>query len=743
MGTFFLVLLVDSFLPLVLSEYCSRSLANAELMMRKCRFSPIRTSCGSSLLACLILSWAGAFSMVAAAEFQVNTYTTYDQSAPAVAVDAMGTFVVVWESRAEDNGYDGVFGQRYDSTGTAMGSEFHVNTYTARRQGNPAVAADGAGNFVVVWSSERQDGDSFGVFGQRYDSTGTPHGQEFQVNSYTTSYQGNPAVAADATGNFVVVWAGYGEWDYSGVFGQRYDSAGTPRGQEFKVNTYTTGPQTAPAIAGDGAGNFVVVWSSYGQESDYFGVFGQRYDSAGTPQGGEFQVNSSTIYFDLGEAAPAPAVAMDADGDSLVVWNSFDDEYEFGVFGQRYDSSGAAQGGEFQVNSAPICSYYYPGDPALAADAAGNFVIVWEGCAEDSAYYGVFGRRYDSSGAAQGNEFQINSTDLSFSGTDDFGDPAIAADGNGNFVVVWENYEQDGDGDGVFALLALCGSGVLDPGEHCDDGNTTGGDGCDAGCNVDPCFTCSGEPSACTPVTCPDDANPCTDDACDPAMGCVHLPNTRPCDDASPCTAGDACTGGTCRPGEPVACPDDANPCTDDVCDPATGACFYTAKADGTGCSNGTGCEANTGDICRAGHCADAAACSAAEVVYEQEVVPKRPRLKLTCFGESRKDYCTIRGFTAPAPGTMFHSGVATARVPAAAEANEVPVTKKIRRHVNRPTGKVEIELGLNRVGRWLLRQAFKQGQALDVRVHVDSHQASKTASLDYLVKLVNKRKSQ
>src|SRR5947199_350489 len=87
-----------------------------------------------------------------------------------------------------------------------LGSEFRVNTYTTSYQGRPRVAADGAGNFVVVWGSVVQDGSGTGVFGQRYSSSGAPQGPEFRVNTYTTGDQRSPSVAADAAGNFVVVW---------------------------------------------------------------------------------------------------------------------------------------------------------------------------------------------------------------------------------------------------------------------------------------------------------------------------------------------------------------------------------------------------------------------------------------------------------------------------------------------------------------------------------------------------------
>jgi MYXO-CTERM domain-containing protein len=103
------------------------------------------------------------------------------------------------------------------------------------------------------------------------------------VNAYTTGYQGRPAVAADANGGFVVVWFGEGQGEYSGVFGQRYDSAGTAQGAAFQVNTYTTSFLNHPAVATAGSGNFVVVWESYDQDGSSTGVFGQRFSDDAAP----------------------------------------------------------------------------------------------------------------------------------------------------------------------------------------------------------------------------------------------------------------------------------------------------------------------------------------------------------------------------------------------------------------------------------------------------------------------------
>src|SRR5262249_1356301 len=133
------------------------------------------------------------------------------------------------------------------------------------------------GDFVVVWSSNYQDGSGTGVFGQRYSSTGAALGAEFQVNTYTTNPQLYPVVAAGRNGNFVVVWDSVNQIaNGSGddLFGQAYDSAGTTRGREFQVNTYTTGSQFLQAVSSDGFGNFVVVWASGYLDRN---VFGRRF----------------------------------------------------------------------------------------------------------------------------------------------------------------------------------------------------------------------------------------------------------------------------------------------------------------------------------------------------------------------------------------------------------------------------------------------------------------------------------
>jgi hypothetical protein len=371
-------------------------------------------------------------------EFQIHTDTENHHLDPVVAADGSGRFVVAWVSEFQDGDSFGLFAQRFDAGGNTAGSEFLVNSYTTGEQAAAAIAADAAGNFVVVWESYLQDGAADGVFARRFDAQGDPLGDEFRVNTTTAGSQVEPAVAADGAGNFVVVWQSPGavptEYD---LFGQRFDSKGAEIGSEFRVNSYTTGSQLVPAVAADGAGRFLVVWASAGQDGSDYGVFGQRFDAAGQPAGGEFQVNTYTT---AGQWAPTAAV--DGAGNFIVAWQGPGDGANSGVFGRRYDAAGAPLSGEFQINSETVSDQHVP---KAAANASGDFVVTWQSYYPDGSKWGVFAQRFDATGAPVEGEFQINS----FTTGNQYY-PGIAATGSGNFVVAWRSYGQGDAPSGIF-----------------------------------------------------------------------------------------------------------------------------------------------------------------------------------------------------------------------------------------------------------------------------------------------------
>ncbi|MEK6259755.1 MAG: putative Ig domain-containing protein [Planctomycetota bacterium] len=214
-------------------------------------------------------------------EFYVDNDVVWTN--PSVAMDAEGNFVVTWGSRDNQD----IYARRYNTAGEAQGGKFRVNTTTEDAQTQPKVAMDAVGNFIVTWDSEGinypgQDGSGGGVYAQRYNATGVIQGAEFRVNTTTIGHQRESDVAMDEAGNFVVTWQSIGQdGEGHGVYAQQYNVAGVAVGDEFRVNTTTAGEQLYAAVAMDSAGDFVVTWESYAQDGipsqNGWDVYAQRF----------------------------------------------------------------------------------------------------------------------------------------------------------------------------------------------------------------------------------------------------------------------------------------------------------------------------------------------------------------------------------------------------------------------------------------------------------------------------------
>ncbi|MEP7012286.1 MAG: hypothetical protein ABJC13_18340 [Acidobacteriota bacterium] len=111
------------------------------------------------------------------------------------------------------------------------------------------------GSLVATWSDED-------VEAQRFAPDGKPRGQWFRLSSEQVSYQFEPAAALQAGGPFVIAWTEEDrDGDGRGIFGRAFAANGTPRTQDFRINTTTAGDEYDPAIAAPRQGPAVVVWT--------------------------------------------------------------------------------------------------------------------------------------------------------------------------------------------------------------------------------------------------------------------------------------------------------------------------------------------------------------------------------------------------------------------------------------------------------------------------------------------------
>jgi len=163
---------------------------------------------------------------------------------------------------------------------------------------------------------------------------------------------------------------------------------------------------------------------------------------------------------------------------------------------------------------------------------------------------------------------------------------------NQNFVrVEGPGFPVGGQQNNLFSTIIgriahICGNGVLDLGEQCDDGNLVAGDCCSPTCTFEPLGQPCGAPDV------------CVNNACNGAGTCALVNfTTAPCSDANVCTVADTCTLGACV-GAPNTC-DDANVCTTDFCTPPAVGCGHLNNA--LACNDGNA--ATNGDSCSGGGC--------------------------------------------------------------------------------------------------------------------------------------------
>ncbi len=159
---------------------------------------------------------------------------------------------------------------------------------------------------------------------------------------------------------------------------------------ETQVNTYTLNGQTDPSVAMDADGDSVVTWESYGQSGGAFArsdVYAQRFDSNGDPSGVEFAVYAAS--YDQRN----PATAMDGDGNFVIVFETdISGMSSFQIWGWRYAANGAFLGSQFITNDSISKQF-----PSIAmASGSGNFVVAWD--SPDASSYGIYARRYNDQG---------------------------------------------------------------------------------------------------------------------------------------------------------------------------------------------------------------------------------------------------------------------------------------------------------------------------------------------------------
>jgi len=357
-------------------------------------------------------------------------------SSPDTLYNSIIAIQAVIDKRAIDHDFN-AFILSLDPTPTPVG-QFTVGQSSRGFIYELSTAMAYDGSFVVAWSETYSSPDlNTRIYARRFNADGTPNGDKFRVDTYNGPFlnadtKSSPSVAISDNGSFVITWGSRGQdgdgMNESNSYAQRYNADGSPNGGEFRVNSYTTASQSGSSVGMDSNGNFIITWTSNQNAASNNDVYAQRYNSDGTLNGSEFLVNSYTT-----NNQGSSLISMNDDGKFIISWASYgQDGSGSGVYAQRYNTDGSVNGSEFKVNTYTTQNQ---DTPSIAMNDDGKFVITWRSNGQDgdSVYENNdYAQRFNADGTKNGSEFRVNTYTTGHQGR-----ASVAISNSGNFVISW------------------------------------------------------------------------------------------------------------------------------------------------------------------------------------------------------------------------------------------------------------------------------------------------------------------
>ena len=368
-----------------------------------------------------------------------------------VVVSNNGEVVVIYIAKDRKSGSNDINIQGYTTTPSTTAVLGHTLEDSKDKQKQLQGTFLKNNHLVLTWSADRKDGSGYGVYAtilERNTDNNDQHNKDLQyivvrdtyrVNTYTKSNQQSPSVATLSNGDFVIVWQSYGQdtnasRNSEGVFGQRYSQDGAVLGLEFQINDYTIDNQQRPIIKSLNSGKFIVVWQSFGQDGSANGIFAKLYSNDGTVIRSEFQINTYTK-----GNQENPSIAVLQNDNVVILWQSYEeDSFSYNIIGQIIDSQGQKVGSEFQVNEVSENSQDNASNHKNVniISTAQGFVVTWQAYNQSKKGYDIYVKEYSHTGSVIKPEEQVNA-DSKYSQEH----PVVASiNDKGEYAIVWQGF---------------------------------------------------------------------------------------------------------------------------------------------------------------------------------------------------------------------------------------------------------------------------------------------------------------
>jgi hypothetical protein len=325
-----------------------------------------------------------------------------------------GDVITAWQESS--GGFVNLYARRYKK-GTGWGSTALVDTENLGDVMFNAVAIDPNGNALVVWL--QHDGAYANVW-QRSLVGSTGSWQAAAKVETVTGSAAAPAVAMDASGNALVIWAQASPSPWRLWFRRYSPSAGWATAALLDTQPGEEGVNDL-LVAFDSAGAATAVWTyvTDQQASTPTDLFASRWtSSAGWSPRARLEMSDN-------DDAGSVALGVDASGNAIAVWVQNADGTATGIWTSRYRASSGRWGMPTVVEDVDGFAFM----PSFAVNEDGNGVAVWS--QTDGTRYNIRARRFSPSSNWNPTTNTIESE------SNDVFEPKVAIDGRGNAFAVF------------------------------------------------------------------------------------------------------------------------------------------------------------------------------------------------------------------------------------------------------------------------------------------------------------------
>jgi hypothetical protein len=336
----------------------------------------------------------------------------------------------------------------------------------------PQLATDDAGNWVAVWASSESLGSTIGTDYDILVSRSANHGLTWTapaaLNTTAASdstLDVSPYIETDGAGTWIAIWSSNNTLgstigsDYDVLFARSTNNGATwsaPAALSASAALDSEG-ETPTALKTDGAGNWIAVVHSdetlgIGLGTDLDILFARSTDN-GASWSSYVPLNTNAAT-DAGDDQDA-CLATDGLGNWVALWTSKDSlggtiGLEEDILISRSSDHGTTWTAPVALNSNAASDAGRDVYPTIATDAAGNWVALWQSNDSLGGTIGIDGDMIVSRSTNNGATWTALAALSPDAASDPYSDtlPALATDGAGNWIAVWQTLNALGEGIG-------------------------------------------------------------------------------------------------------------------------------------------------------------------------------------------------------------------------------------------------------------------------------------------------------